>query len=64
MAELRSLSDLIRIAEHGNITTVGALLDALDGLPNNLPISDTMGEPLMITTYRDAETGKEVLEIC
>jgi hypothetical protein len=41
------------------IDTVGALRDALArfGVDDKTPICDGVGEPIMLTLYRDMETG-------
>lgn len=52
-----------RVKEFEGFETVGALREALLDLPEDMPLMDPMGDPLLLTVYREAETGDEYAEI-
>jgi len=52
-----------RVKEIDGIETVGALREALLSLPEDMPIWDGVGELILLTVYREAETGDEFAEI-
>lgn len=52
-----------RVKEIEGFDTVGALREALLDLPEDMPLMDPMGDPLLLTVYREAETGDEFAEI-
>lgn len=43
--------------------TVGELRDVLLVLPETMKLTDSLGDPIHLTVYRDAETGDEFAEI-
>lgn len=52
-----------RVKEIEGVWTVGALREALLELPEDMAITDSLGEGLIITVLREAETGEESAEI-
>lgn len=52
-----------RVKGFEGFETVGALREALLDLPEDMPLTDTMGEPLLLTVFREAETGDEFAEM-
>lgn len=52
-----------RVKEIEGFETVGALREALISLPEDMPITDGLGESLLLTVYRDTETGDEFAEL-
>lgn len=54
-----------RVKEIEGIETVGALREALArfGAEDNTPICDGLGEGLILTLYRDTETGLLSVEV-
>jgi len=52
-----------RVKGFEGFETVGALREALLDLPEDMPLTNIMGEPLLLTVFREAETGDEFAEI-
>jgi len=52
-----------RVKEIEGIETVGALREALLDLPEDMPIGDGFGDQILLTVYREAETGDQFAEI-
>ncbi len=59
------MSELKREREIEGIETVGALREALArfGVEDKTPICDGVGEPVMLTLYRDTGTGGLSVEV-
>ena len=55
--------NLRRIWEKENIETVGALREALADMPDDMPVCDGVGEPLLVSLFEDEETGDRSIEI-
>jgi len=54
---------MAREREIEGIETVRALKDALEGFPDDMPVGDTFCEGIMLTVFRDDETGNRFIEI-
>jgi len=46
------------------IATVGDLKMALEIMPDEVAVCDAFEEPLMLSWYRDNDTGEESIEFC
>ena len=51
------------VLESAAIETVGDLLLHLSGYPEDMPITDGLGEALILREQEDMETGEHSLEI-
>lgn len=54
---------LKRIWEKEPIMTVGELREALADMADDMPICDGVGEPLIVSLFKDEETGERSIEI-
>lgn len=52
-----------RIREIDGIETVGALREVLLDLPEDMPITDGVGELILLTVFEDKDTGAQYAEI-
>lgn len=52
-----------RIREIDGIETVGALREALLSLPEDMPITDGVGELILLTVFEEKDTGAQYAEI-
>lgn len=59
------MGELKREREIEGIETVGALREALArfGVVDEVPLCDGVGEPVMLTLYRDTETSELSVEV-
>lgn len=51
-----------RMAEIAGVGTVGALRDVLANFPENMPVSDYLGDDILLLVFEDT-TGKQHMEI-
>lgn len=54
---------LRRLWEKEPIMTVGDLREALADMPDEMPICDGVGEPLIVSLFKDEETGDRSIEV-
>jgi hypothetical protein len=52
---------MAREREIEGIETVGALKEALEGLPDDMPVGDCFCEGIMLTVFKDDENGKRFI---
>lgn len=45
------------------LETVGELMEVLAGVPDEMPLSDALGEPLIVRFYKDIDTDDPSIEI-
>ena len=50
---------MVECKEISGIETVGELRKALSGLPDDMPVSDGLGDPLLVRRYMDSDKGGE-----
>ena len=59
----RAMPRMERVREIEFIETVGDLRAALAGVPDDRPVCDSLDEAVMLTFWRDLDTGEEFIEI-
>lgn len=55
-------TEMRRMAEIAGVGTVGALRDVLANFPENMPVSDCLGEDLLLLVFKD-DNGQQYMEI-
>jgi len=57
------MARLVREREIDGIETLGAFREATAGVPDDVPLQDLLGDGLLVTIWRDSETGQRIVEL-